>query len=227
MDDSVRVPFRQRIGDLRGDVHGTTWIDRLSAHRRQQRFAGRVLGGQPHAAVILGQFVDRGDVRMRHGRCRLHVAAETREPFGIAGKRIGQHPEHDGAADVRIARPVRLAEIARADAFEDSVPLRDVIEHRTATIILTTARLSESPQIQSQLPPALHRPDRLATRRLVQRGGGVRAAARSHRFRHRRRVDADRAVPADGAHRPARRRGRRSRESAPGDDRERHPARIP
>ena len=47
---------------------------------------------------------------------RLRFAREPREPFGIAGERVGQDLDRDVAIELRIARAIHLAHAAGADA---------------------------------------------------------------------------------------------------------------
>src|SRR4051812_27822327 len=66
----------------------------------------------------------------------------------------------------------------------------------------TSRELRLDPPQEPKLPSAVHRPDDLAARRLVQRRRRVRAAARSDRIGDRGRLDDDRPVPAGRHLRP-------------------------
>ena len=208
-----------------GEIDGTARIQRTSGDDVRQRLAGHELEGQEQLALVLADLVERRDVRVRERRRRARFLQEPLAAIGIAGDLGGEHLDRDGAAKPGVASAIDLAHPAGADPIEDFVVPEatrtsngdDYTDGSLVTVTyLTLLRTNRNFRLlyigQSDLP----------ARRLVQRRRGLRAAARSHRLGHGRRVDDDRAVPADGDRRAGGRRRRRSRGPPPADDRGRH-----
>ena len=136
--------------------------------------------GEKQLTLVFADFVEGGDVGVRERRGGTRFAEKAIAAIGIVGDVRGEHFDRDRAAEPRVAGAIDLAHPAGADPVENLV-VRERLEHRTATIILTASRerLPHDPPPEPQLQTALHRPGDFTARRLVQLRRGLRAAPRS------------------------------------------------
>jgi hypothetical protein len=130
MDDAGRMRVGDRVGHLNRQVERATRIQRPPGDRRGQRLARHVLEHEVQLAVLVADFVQRRNVRVRERSGCARFLQESLAAFAVAGDRGRQHLDRDGATQPGIARAVHLAHPACADPVEDSV-LPERLEHRT------------------------------------------------------------------------------------------------
>jgi hypothetical protein len=118
MDDPLAMGAFQRIGDVARKREGSGDIQRTSLQPLGERFAVEVLEHQVVDAGVAPDVEERADVGMVEGRDGLGLALETGPQVGV-GRR--EDLDRDRPPQPRVARPIDLAEPARADLGDELV----------------------------------------------------------------------------------------------------------
>ena len=129
MDDARGVGHVQGIGDLDGELQQRIQIQGTAGDLVGQDAAVEVLHDDESAAVLLPDVMDRADVGVIEGGCRLRLALEAGERQGISGHRLREKLESDEAMQARVFRLVNHAHAPAAQFLDDAVVRDGLADH--------------------------------------------------------------------------------------------------
>ena len=153
MDDAGFVGGFERLGDLARD--GRRLLERKRAVG-QAFFEGGAfhqLQDESRDALLLGDAVDPGDVRMIEGREDVRLALEAGTPVGVARDRVRQDLERHLPLQLQVAGAIDLAHSARPERCQNLIWAKrgaGVERHRRGAIIGAPARSAQFVQSPSE-----------------------------------------------------------------------------
>jgi hypothetical protein len=121
VDDSGGMRFGQSVGDLRRKANDAVDRHRTVGDDVAQRPPVDELHRDVRRAVLLGNVVNRDDVRVVERRGRACLTLEACESTGVAGELRRKHFDGDVTPQLHMARAMYLAHAPRTDRAEDLV----------------------------------------------------------------------------------------------------------
>ncbi len=121
MDDAGFVGGFERLGNLARD--GRRLVERKRALGQALCEGGTFhqLQDESRDALLLGDAVDPGNVRMIQGREDVRLALEAGTPIGVARDRVRQNLESHLALQLQVAGAIDLAHPARPERCQNLV----------------------------------------------------------------------------------------------------------
>ena len=143
----------QRIGNLYPQIQELGDLERTPLDHVLQGRAFQILHGDKRLAIFLADVIDRADIRMIQGRCRLRLPLKTAQSLRVLGYVIGKKLERHKAMQPRVLGLVHHAHAAAAHLLQNAVMRNDLVSHSKMVILRPVVSVpairSISPLIQS------------------------------------------------------------------------------
>ena len=117
------------VGDFDGQLEQSVGVERAPSDGVLEGQAVQKLHGNKGLAVVLVNFINRADIGMVQGGCRLSFALETGQGLGIFGYFVGQEFQGYEAAKLDVFGFVDDAHAATTELFNHSIVRDSLADH--------------------------------------------------------------------------------------------------
>ncbi len=121
VDHAAGVRLVERVGHLRGEVHGLAHRQGAGREQRRQRLAGHQFHHEEDPPVHLADVVDRGDARGPQRRGRPRLAHEARALLGVGGQLLAQELQGHFPSEPHVLGTEHGAHAPGAEGTDDAV----------------------------------------------------------------------------------------------------------
>ena len=129
MGNALRMRRRQSFSDGNRNLYGVVRVQRRSRQARPQRFAMQQLRYRVSNTLFVAEVVNRQNVGMRKGGCRLGLDFKPGQGVRMRGEMLGKDLHRHSAIQPRVCGPIDFAHAAGAQPRLDPVVAERAPDH--------------------------------------------------------------------------------------------------